>query len=176
MSAVVVSVVGGGGDNTAGSDIGAETDGIGTFGIVTLGDTGDVNCGGDRSVVDGDAVSVGNVEPGVDNGELRVGVEDRDIRDVNIVLTFCSASSADESDDADTGDARDDTGEGGCVTSAPRISTGSTSGCETRSTISSTGCECSMLTAIVVFDEEVWVFVISFMCIAVLCIFTPFED
>ena len=85
MSAVVVSVVGDGGDNTAGSD-----------------------------------------EPGVDNGELRVGVEDRDIRDVNIVLTFCSASSADESDDADTGDARDDTGEGGCVTSAPRISTGST--------------------------------------------------
>ena len=91
----------------------------------------------------------------MDARDLRAGVEDRDEgRDESIDSTF---SRADASSVADNGcedvDVTEDAGEGGCGTSAKRVSVESSTCCETRSTISATG-EWTMATVPGVFDEE----------------------
>ena len=143
--------------------------GIGTFGVVVL----DVSCVTARTecedvrslvvdVLDGVApggrpgVGTGVVEPGVDTGDLGAGVEGRDEgRDESSDSTF---SRADASSVADNGcedvDVTEDAGEGGCGSSAERVSVESSTCCETRSTISATGCEWTMATVTGGFDEE----------------------
>ena len=92
----------------------------------------------------------------MDARDLRAGVEDRDEgRDESSDSTF---SRADASSVADNGcedvDVTEDAGEGGCEAKAERISAESSSGCETRSTISATGSERAMATVTGVFDVE----------------------